>query len=325
VRYDIEADWQLLNTCNYRCRYCFFGPDRLGEKLQVHAGVEAWAAAFERTGLTWLLNITGGEPTVYPEFAALCAALAERHYLAFNTNLSRPSVLEFADRVDPRRVSLINVGLHPRERIERTGWAAFDTHLRALLAGGFPVLVSVVATPEVLANADMLMRLLDPVGLSPAPKLLRGRWGTRLYPQAYTAEERAAFRAMLALARTRYAGLLRGRDEWPTINPFFDDEYLEGTPRFLGRSCGAGATFVALDPDGSVFRCSRSETLGNLLRGDLRLRGGPAPCDTSYCYYFCRKHTERAAPGDSSDPGALARRRPPAATVGAWGAAPSAA
>ncbi len=23
MRYDIEADWQLLNTCNYRCDNCF--------------------------------------------------------------------------------------------------------------------------------------------------------------------------------------------------------------------------------------------------------------------------------------------------------------
>ena len=30
-KYDIEADWQLLNTCNYRCEYCFFPDAVLGE------------------------------------------------------------------------------------------------------------------------------------------------------------------------------------------------------------------------------------------------------------------------------------------------------
>ena len=37
MNYGIEGDWQLLNTCNYRCQYCFFSADQLGEKLRVFA------------------------------------------------------------------------------------------------------------------------------------------------------------------------------------------------------------------------------------------------------------------------------------------------
>ena len=43
MKYDIEADWQLLNTCNYRCAYCFFPPAVLGEKLTVYAKPEVWS------------------------------------------------------------------------------------------------------------------------------------------------------------------------------------------------------------------------------------------------------------------------------------------
>ena len=37
MRYDIEADFILLRTCNSRCDYCFVPGARLGEKIVVHA------------------------------------------------------------------------------------------------------------------------------------------------------------------------------------------------------------------------------------------------------------------------------------------------
>src|SRR5262245_1369852 len=50
-------------------RILFFPPAVLGEKLTVHGEPDVWRRAFDRTGLTWLLHITGGEPTIYPRFA----------------------------------------------------------------------------------------------------------------------------------------------------------------------------------------------------------------------------------------------------------------
>jgi hypothetical protein len=40
--YDVEADWLLLNTCNYRCTYCFFSAETLSEKLKVYADHDEW-------------------------------------------------------------------------------------------------------------------------------------------------------------------------------------------------------------------------------------------------------------------------------------------
>jgi MoaA/NifB/PqqE/SkfB family radical SAM enzyme len=110
MRYDMEADWQLLNTCNYRCPYCFFPPLTLGEKLTVHAEPEVWRRVIDRTGLTWLLHITGGEPTIYPRFAELCQLLTATHYLSFSSNLTHSSVVDVAKRVDPSRISFIRRG-----------------------------------------------------------------------------------------------------------------------------------------------------------------------------------------------------------------------
>src|SRR6188508_2535290 len=105
MHYDREADWHLLNTCNYRCSYCFFDDAILGDKLRRFAAPDEWRAAFDATGDTWLLHLTGGEPSVYPEFVSLCEALTARHFISLNSNLTRPAFVEFSDRIDPSRVS----------------------------------------------------------------------------------------------------------------------------------------------------------------------------------------------------------------------------
>ena len=161
ISYDIEADWQLLNTCNYRCEYCFFPPAMLGERLIVHGEPELWKRAFDRTGLTWLLHITGGEPTIYPRFAELCQLLAVNHYLSFNSNLTHASIIEVAKRVDPSRVSFINAALHPEERLLRKGLSKFLEHVACLKERNFPVFVTIVATPDVLSRVDQITALTN--------------------------------------------------------------------------------------------------------------------------------------------------------------------
>jgi MoaA/NifB/PqqE/SkfB family radical SAM enzyme len=101
VSYQAEADWMLLTTCNFRCKYCFNPPDALGAKLKVYGTNVQWTKGFNATGKKWLLHLTGGEPCVYPGFVDLCQQLARDHYLSINSNLSHPSIDAFVERIDP--------------------------------------------------------------------------------------------------------------------------------------------------------------------------------------------------------------------------------
>jgi MoaA/NifB/PqqE/SkfB family radical SAM enzyme len=294
MRYDIEADWQLLNTCNYRCEYCFFPPTTLGEKLIVHADPDAWKAAFDRTGITWLLHITGGEPTIYPGFPELAQVLTSTHYLSFNSNLSHPSVLDFAQRVDPGRVNFINAGLHADERQRRKGLAAFLKHAERLKEKKFSLFVSIVATPEVLSRVDEIVALTAPIGIVPVPKILRTSYKGKSYPRSYSEAERRAFIEFGAKAREAYGPFGTVTGQRPSIDVFGDEKYLEGFPRFRGRMCSAGQKFVRLEPDGGAFRCQEKRTnyLGNVLHGPFNRMNVKAACDSDYCIYFCAKYSE---------------------------------
>jgi len=296
-RYDIEADWHPLLTCNFRCSYCFFPTNVLGQKLRIFASVEDWRGAFDATGKRWLIHITGGEPTIYPQFVDLCDGLTRTHIISLNTNLSNSCVKEFARRIDPLRVSFINAGLHIDERRRRRGVERFIEHARDVQDAGFRIIPTIVATPAVVAELPELTAQFAAQGLWLTPKILRGEFEGRQYPQGYRAEDQSMLRTAILQAREHYADRFAGADAMgrPSIDVFSDDELLASYPDFAGRPCSAGMKFVRISPNGDVHRCSRKTPLGNLLRGTMQLNPTPTLCDTKYCVYFCKKYTADAA------------------------------
>jgi MoaA/NifB/PqqE/SkfB family radical SAM enzyme len=293
MKYDIEVDWHLLDTCNYRCSYCFYSADRLGSKLSAFASAPTWRSAFDTSGKVWLVHITGGEPSAYPDFVALSEGLTVNHYISVNSNLTGPSLAKFSERVDPSRVSFINAGLHLEERECRSGTEGFLRNADRLRCAGFPILVSAVATPVALERFDEAIALLAPVRLFPIPKLLRGAWNGRYYPNAYTVEDKRRFRRFSALAREFYGAALARRAEPPSLDMLHDDAFVDGVPDFTGLMCEAGRRFVQMVPNGDVFRCGAKDFQGNLLDGSFKTRLNPAPCDSRHCYYFCNKYAIR--------------------------------
>jgi MoaA/NifB/PqqE/SkfB family radical SAM enzyme len=290
MQYDIEADWTLLKTCNFRCTYCYLASAALAGKIKLYGTPLQWKAGFDATGRTWLIHLTGGEPTLHPAFVDLCGQLTGRHYLSINSNLSHRSVDAFAGRIDPRRVHIIHAALHDDERQAKGGRQPFIDRVHALQERHFNVLVSQVMTPQAVRRLPELAGHFRSRGLCLIPKFLRGDYQGRTYPGAYSMEEKLRIREYLAEARRNYAAVIARMGEAASIN-LFDDRFLDGIPSYRGRPCGAGYNFVRIDPDGTVVRCGSRTRQGNILRQTVRLSAAPRRCDTSYCPYFCEKYT----------------------------------
>ncbi|MEI9864444.1 MAG: radical SAM protein [Limisphaerales bacterium] len=176
MKYDIEADWLLLKTCNFRCTYCGWGPAVLGSKLTTHATHQQWVEAFRATGKTWLLHITGGEPSLYPDFVGLCIELTREHYLSINSNLSNPSILDFAERVNPERVHYVNAAVHSDERQKKSSHDIFIKHVQKLQKHHFNVLVSTVMSPPMIKEFPELSERFAAEGVHLLPKAMRGKY-----------------------------------------------------------------------------------------------------------------------------------------------------
>ena len=180
--YDIEADWMLLLTCNFRCPFCFIDPKLLGAKIQRIGTPERWVEGFRRTGKTWLLHMTGGEPAVHPDFVELAQRLSQEHYLSLNSNLTHRKIDTFANVVDPARVHFIKASLHYDERSAKGGLGDFIARVRRLQDKGFRVMVSQVADPAVLPRLENIMGELAGQGLTVIPNGLGSGLASCLNP-----------------------------------------------------------------------------------------------------------------------------------------------
>jgi MoaA/NifB/PqqE/SkfB family radical SAM enzyme len=289
--YQVEADWTLLTTCNFRCNYCFTPPDVLGAKLKVYGTNVQWAEGFKATGKKWLLHLTGGEPCIYPGFVDLCHQLARDHYLSINSNLSHPSIDVLAERIDPERVHYINAAVHYDERQKKASLDVFVERVHRLQRHRFHVLVSIIMTPRIVAAFPAVSAYFESRGLCLIPKVMRANYHDQGYPAAYSSDQKAFILERLAEARRQYAAVTNAMGEAATIDMFADGRFLGGGVDYRGKLCGSGHNFVMIEPDGTLRRCGSGNCLGNILLANVSLLGGPQACDTSYCPYWCEKYT----------------------------------
>ena len=267
-----HMNWRINEACNFSCPYCFrAGLDRFrrgGDPAGSGRSPEALAACFDRTGHTWQIHVTGGEPFLYPDFPRLCGLLARRHLLSVNTNLScRPALEEFAARVDPARVHCLYAAWHVGER-ERRDPGSSDQFLADVLSlqeAGFRIRVDYVAHPPLLERLETDRAAALERGVAEFhPKLFRGRFGGKSYPAAYGPGERQRLIAAGLSPRERVI--------------------LEGETRFWGRRCLAGREAFSMDVAGNLLRCDTVRfPLGNFFDGRHRFLEDAEPCPALAC------------------------------------------
>ncbi len=289
--YDVEADWILLRTCNFRCAYCAIPVEELAGRITTYATPATWLEAFNATGKRWLLHLTGGEPSIYPDFVELCVQLTRNHFIAINTNLSHPHLDDFCERIDPKRVHYINAAIHYDERGRRGSLDVFIERVRRFQLRGITMLVSAVMTPAMVDVLPSLQEHFETRGLFIIPKAMRGWHEGSLFPQSYTDAQRTFLRDYLGRARQKYAAVSARLDRLATIKLLEEERFLTRIPDYTGRLCAAGSKFAQIAPNGDVLRCNSGQKLGNVLMRDVNLFKGPRRCDTTYCPYYCEKYT----------------------------------
>ena len=255
------ASWNMNTTCNYRCSYCT--QRFLDDRKQWARDVPAFIEGFLRLPGDWEIKLSGGEPFSHPRFDELVTALADggrRVSVVTNLSASEEALARFVDAT-ARRPGVLSASLH----LEYVEPDAFADKLARLAerhrAHGGKVVATTVATRARLPELPELVARFAARGLT-----------LRVQPEkqdrdviAYTDEERAA---LLALGGHNGTGWVE--------------------PSFEGRPCWAGARYLIVDHRGEAWRCyparrQRTERLGNLLDGTLRLRSAAQLCLYRYC------------------------------------------
>lgn len=329
-RNPVWCAWQVNYRCNFRCSFCHYWHDKLGDapELPVEAFREG-SRKLSQLGCL-LVSLAGGEPLIRPDIVQIVEALAEWHFPFITTN----------------------------------GWFATESLAEDLFAAGlWGVSVSIDyadaerhdrrrGTPGAFARA---LRAIEAFSRARVHKFQRVNWMAvlmddnldQIEPMLRMAAERDAYfmlqpygvrktgsRRFICGAQGRVADYLLGlRRKYPNFlsNPYFlskfDAALNGGVP-----GCKAGRGFFNIDSTGEIAVCveERERPVANLFShpaGEIvrRLRARDMSQRCKACWYNCRGEVEALYRPDGlllSLPTLLFDRgRPPLKNSGANGAA----
>lgn len=253
----LYAFWAITGACNFNCGYCI-----TGGRPPAHSTLspQAICRALKKMGPHWTIEMGGlGEPFLHPDFIGICKELAEKFKISITTNLSFSLKLrEFADTISPDRVENIDISVHIKEREARNSVADFIKNVSLLQERKFNTHVIYVLHPTLIERFERDYEYFNLRGVQLKPKPFKGWYRGRLYPRAYSENEKE---------------LILNYDPLAEFYPF----------RFMGMACNAGRTFINIDMDGVVTRCPSD----NIVLGDIgdgfKLNNNAESCGVYKC------------------------------------------
>ena len=274
-KFDMDFDWFLTDACNLKCQYCYPQIKKAKNTPLPHNYTsDQIVAAFDKTNKVCHINMSGGEPFLFPEFINLCEGITKKHYISINTNLTQP-IEHFSRVIEPNRVELINAAIHVTER-ERLGFQLddFARDVVILQDQGFNVVVHYVLFPPLLKRLETDSKFMHEHGVEKfVAKVFKGRYAGKEYPDSYTPFERELIES--------------------SCGPYkFSHPYMEGNRDYRGKLCDAGRKTFKVNVRGDVTRCSSiNEQYGNLYHGTIHVDENPRPCTCKRVdsIYWCER------------------------------------
>ena len=255
--------WDIHYRCNFRCPFCWHDNiwsdlERQNRMIPFEKMVSIWEKIYDKYGECHIM-ITGGEPSIYPNFTELVAALSELHTIKVTSQLSG-DMYTFADKVDPERV-VLDMNFHSME-------AKLNPFIKKVLylkKKGFSGGVCYLAYPPLMDKIGYFSSQFEKHGIGFALAAFWGEYAGKKYPESYSEEEREIMKPYLGdVARVQY--------------------HLEGK-KTKGKLCRAGYCYASIKADGNVTRCGPLShiSLGNLYEGTFELYDEPQPCESDVC------------------------------------------
>lgn len=249
--------WDLIYDCNYRCQYC-----RIYKEKEHSSGIiplAKWEEAWERIFRIYSecsIFLSGGEPSVYPDFYELIKILTPMHIVNICTNLSfDPEKLHLDNKI------LISATFHP-----------FN-------ANSDEFVNKIVSLREYLDRVNFLLYPGEVQNfLSMREKLLLHNIPLHPIPARSFDEQPMNSPEELTLIREYF---LDDSDESEEQLGFLS---LKTSP--AGRLCRAGYSYAMIRPDGFVTSCPlmKEEGLGSIFSKDFKFLEKPKICTSEKCF-----------------------------------------
>jgi len=270
-----EALLYIHDNCNYKCSYCMLGSgaweNKKYSKAHTEEGIKAIVDFFNKEG-QWHILLSGGEPTLHPQFIKLCKELTKENYIRLDTNNSMEGdkLLEFINKIDAKRVDFINCSLHEVDE-EEERLNKYLERVKLLIEKGFKAYVSYVAVPN---KFHLIPKFYEMFKENNVPFVVMP-FRSPEYPQNYTKEELDILDKYMISATNR--ALVTTVDRKPK-----------------GKLCSAGYKRIKINGiNGDIRKCWHGNSiLGNIYDGTIELSEEPSNCDCESCTYMFEPHLE---------------------------------
>jgi MoaA/NifB/PqqE/SkfB family radical SAM enzyme len=245
---------EITSKCNMHCAYCY---GRFGDSLTAPVDKTSWVSLFEKveikTGLpVQLLNITGGEPSIYPDVDALISATSGRFGLSYFTNLLHLEQSTLNALIHHQSLVRVNVSFdsHAQEidqRLRGQGHKRRMENLIRLCHAGLSITINIGVSS---VNADTLGDSIDWfVSEVPGAVLRLGRIDNQ--GRAVSLEEG------IVLDRPRYRDLMTSiKSQYDESVNLIVEEYGQQPSMYR---CNAGFGSIVINSKGELKPCQRPD------------------------------------------------------------------
>jgi len=242
--------WEITNLCNFSCDYCQNSAKKTQKKENPRTHQEI-VNAFNNTKKKWFINITGGEPLIYPGFLELVSELSINHYISIDTNLSTDDVYKLPNIKNPKNLMGIFSGVHFADRDKyKSNLDDYIKKVRFLQDKEIMVFASCIAFPDAYEDAKNQIDYLIDNGIKfISPKLYIGEYKGKYYPYDYNKQY---------------------LKKMETLKTCFEFDFIEFDRKTKGKTCLSGKKYFYMDKDDDLSRCSTISTkLGNFFTDDF--------------------------------------------------------
>ena len=288
--------WQVTYRCNFRCRFCHYWHDPLGQADE--PGVDDYARGAEKLAAfgTLMVSLAGGEPLLRHDVGEIVRAVGQYHFPFLTTNgwFVTPAVADTLMRAGLWGASVSIDYADPQRHDRRRGadgawaqaWRAVRSFADARRYKHQRVNVIAVLMDD---NVDQIEPLLAKAADCGAYFMLQPYGHLKTGSRAYVHANGAVAPRLLELHR-QYPNFLSN----PRYLARFDSFLAGGVP-----GCRAGRAFFNIDSAGDIAVCveRKGQPVANLYRHGCatirrRLRAAAVGNACTNCWYNCRGEIE---------------------------------
>lgn len=266
--------WLINNKCNYHCMYCLnnFEEPPGFRALAPDDWFLIWQEIYDKYG-TVSIQVTGGEPTIYPNCFEILDNIGRMHYIDLQTNLSWDPQ-EFIAKVATGSVSRIGGSFHP----QYTEFGPFLEKIIMLKEAGYKhVEINFVAYPPLLDTVETYLNMSREKQVQFSVLSFQGEYEGKKYPESYSDAEKAILKRLNMSSGESAEAMADWDVEKKKTGAVEEAE----CPL---RVCRMGQMYTWIKPDGEAMRCCKSSTvLGNIIDRTFNLMDEASPCSIKNC------------------------------------------